>query len=440
MKGGLLMSQRERERMRELFRVKEGKLLIKNAAEILSISYRQCRRVYRRYYLEGDIGLVHRSRGMSSNRSKDPCVKKAILERYKERYPDFGPTLAVEKLEQDGYKLDHETLRLWLIEEGLWQRRRQRKKHRRWRERKAHFGEMVQMDGSHHPWFEDRGNKCCFMNMVDDATGITFGMFGEEETTKLAMLTLWSWIERYGIPSSLYVDRKNVFVTDREPTLEEQLKGEEPLTQFGKACQKLGIKIIKAYSPQAKGRVERNNGVYQDRLVKELRLSGINQINEANKFLKKGFINNLNKKFSVKPRNDADFHHSVDPEISLRKIFCFEEQRKVNNDWTVCYHNRLFQIKKQNDSLPPAKDKVTVCEWLDGSIHILYREQQMNFKEIPCLTQKQEPGVANKRNFRKKYVPRADHPWRKPFLGQKRLSQTKNSLSHSGTGNIGGGL
>lgn len=378
MKGGLIMSQKERERLVVLSRIKSGELSIKKGSIILRISYRHCRRVYRRYSLEGDIGLLHRSRGKPSNRSKNKIIREKIMARYSKRYEDFGPTLASEKLEEDGYKIDHETLRRWLIKAGLWQNRIRRKNHRNWRERKAHFGEMVQMDGSHHAWFEARGKKCCLMNMVDDATGKTLSLLGEEETSKSAMLTLWAWIEKYGVPVSLYVDRKNVFVTGREPTIEEQLNGELPLTHFGKACKKLGIKIIKAYSPQAKGRVERNNGVYQDRLVKELRLVKINKINKANEFLEKGFVDNLNKRFSVIPRDNADFHRQLPSSIDLHKVFAFEEERKVNNDWTVKYHNKIFQIEKKIRCCLRQKTRLLSVSGLMGLFTYPIGEKRLN--------------------------------------------------------------
>ena len=257
------MSQKERKRLAVMSRVKEKGMTIREGSEVLGISYRQARRIYRRYLDGGDEGLIHRSRGRPSNRGKLPEMKEAVLSLYHERYWDFGPTLAAEKLlERDGYRVGHETLRRWLLDAGLWERHRKRPKHRQRRERKAHFGELVQIDGSHHDWFEDRGEKGCLMDMVDDATGITLSLISREETTKAAMEVLWAWIEKYGVPRALYTDRKTVYITGREPTSEEQLAGEKPLTQFGRACRKLGIEIVPAGSPQAKGRVEHKHGVY----------------------------------------------------------------------------------------------------------------------------------------------------------------------------------
>ena len=201
------MSQKERERLKLFERVKRGELQQKEAAALCQLEYRYLRRLYQRYCAQGDGGLVHQGRGRPSNRAHSAEFKAKVLARYQERYPDFGPTLAAEKLVLDGYQLDHETLRGWLLKAGLWQKRRKRGKHRSWRERRAHFGELVQMDGSHHQWFEQRAAKACLMNMVDDAQGTTLSWLAAEETIFAAMKLLWQWIDRYGIPQSLYTDK-----------------------------------------------------------------------------------------------------------------------------------------------------------------------------------------------------------------------------------------
>ena len=422
--GALAMSQRERTRLVMMTRVREKAMTIKEAAEVMGVSYRQSRRIYKRYKEEEDRGLIHRNRGQPSNRGKAPEIKEIVLALYGEQYWDFGPTLAAEKLmERDGYEVEHETLRRWLLAAGLWKRQRRCAKHRQQRERKAHFGELVQMDGSHHKWFEDRGDEKCLMDMVDDATGKTQALLSEEETTVAAMKVLWAWVERYGIPKALYVDWKNVYVTQREPTVEEQLAGELPLTQFGKACQKLGIEIITANSPQAKGRVERKHGVYQDRWVKELRLAGIQDVEGANQFLS-GFTENLNARFAVAPRSSADFHRPVPQGMDLRNVFCLEEPRTVGNDWVVRYKNRFFQIVSQSN-LPPARRRVMVQEHLDGSVHIACRDREVLFTEIkelprkPMVTHQKQQNSQSKR----KYVPPPDHPWRRYRLQSQRTSQ-----------------
>lgn len=406
------MSRKERIRLVTMARVKEGGVMVKDAAGILGISYRQCRRIYKRYQEEGDGGLIHRSRGQPSNRSKPRGVKEAVIGLYKEHYWDFGPTLASEKLyERDGYKVDHETLRRWLMGADLWEKKRP--KHRKRRERKAHFGELVQLDGSHHEWFEGRGEKGCLMDMVDDATGTTLAVMSKEETTVAAMEVLLAWVEKYGIPKALYVDRKTVYITRRGATIEEQLAGEEPLTQFGKACKKLGIGIRPAYSPQAKGRVERKHGLYQDRWVKELRLAGIQSIEEANQHLPE-FASGVNTRFAVEAGSATDFHRPLPDDLDLRAVFSMETTRTIGNDWVVRYKNRLFQIVAQSN-LPPAKQRLTVQEHLDGSIHMVYRAMEVIYEEIQ--KGREEPKSANVENpkpeSKHRHTPSSDHPWRR---------------------------
>lgn len=426
MEGHLVMSAKERRRKVEFEGVRRGQLTIKEAAMRLELSYRHCRRAYKRFTEQGDKGLVHQSRGQLSNRAKPQAFKEAVLLQYRERYEGFGPVLAMEKLAEEGYEVGRETLRTWLIEEKLWEPRRKRARHRQRRERKAHFGELVQMDGSHHEWFGE-APMSCLMDMVDDATGKTVALMGDQESTELAMRTLWLWCKRYGIPKALYTDRKNVFVTDREPTIEEQLAGEEALTEFGKACKKLGIEIITANSPQAKGRVERKHGVYQDRFVKELRLRGITTIKEANKLLQNGFVGMLNRKFARPPRSDTNFHRPVDAECDLHQIFCFENTRVVANDWTVRSENRFYQILKQNNLLPRARQKVTVRRLLDGHIQLLYRDKKLAFKEIPppatplCYMEPAAPRPAQKQEKKNKYKPAPDHPWRRGSIAARRI-------------------
>lgn len=416
MEEHLIMSKKEREKLQVLSRVKDQGMSLKDAAEALGISYRQTRRIYKRFIEEGDAGLVHRSRGKTSGFGFDSSFKEKVLSLYKCKYDGFGPTLAAEKLfEEDGIALDHETLRRWLIKEGLWQKRRKRSAYRKRRAPKEHFGEMIQMDGSHHRWFEDQAKESCLMNMVDDATTTTMSMMTEEETTEAAMRLLWAWIERYGIPEALYVDRKNVFVIDREPTIEEQLKGEIPLTHFGKACQKLGIRIICANSPQAKGRVERNHGVYQDRLVKEFRLKGISSIDRANELLFGGFFDKLNEKFAKAPADPRDRHRPVGKNVDLAAVFSFEYERTIANDYTVRFDNRLFQIVRKRD-LPPVRSRLVVQVRLDGSIHLIQKDRELEFFEIDKKPQAKAVIQLEKPKGSAAYVPAADHPWRKRAL------------------------
>lgn len=416
LEGHLIMSEKERRRLMVFDRVKHKQLNLMECSKKLGISYRQTLRSYKRYCEQGTVGLVHRSRGKPSNRAKPAQFKNKVIELYTSQYKGYGPTLAAEKLAGDGFVLDHETLRRWLVAEGKWKKKRKHRKHRSWRERRAHFGEMLQLDGSHHQWFGAAQKKSCVMNMVDDATGTTLSLMDDEETTSLAMRTLWLWIDRYGVPQSLYTDKKNVFVTHREPTVEEQLAGIKPMTAFGKACNKLGIEIIEANSPQAKGRVERSHGVYQDRFVKELAIKGITTVEGANELLKGGFVDDLNAKFARGPKDPKDYHRPLPKGIILDEVFSIEVTRVVMNDWTVRYENRMFQILKDNQPLPRSRTKVLVRTLLDGQIQLLYQGKKLKFWPItssmrPVVGATNHSGAKGFSSSRKR-VPSRTHPWR----------------------------
>lgn len=416
--GHFLMSHKELERKSVLDRVQSRTLTVAEAAVLLQVSERHAWRLWSRYRGEGAAGLAHRNRGRPSNRSKPKGFKARVLARYKERYEGLGPTLAAEKLALDGLDVDHETLRRWLLEDRLIPRRRRRSGHRSRRPPKEHFGELVQLDGSHHRWFGEDQGYTCLMNMVDDATGTTFALMFEEETTEAAMRTLWGWMKRHGIPKALYTDRKTVYVTDREPTVEEQLAGEEPMTAFGIACKKLGIEIITANSPQAKGRVERKHGVYQDRLVHELRLNGVATIEGANQLLEHGFVRQLNEKFAHAPARSRDRHRPLPKHLDLRDVFCYEYRRTLSNDWCIRYANRFFQIEKTNKPLPKPKDKIIVRIWLDGSIHLLYNAKRLAFHEIDVPPPKPVKAIPPP-TPRAPQKPRPNHPWKKRALRPK---------------------
>ncbi len=383
-KGHLLMSRKELHRKTVLELVQAERITLMEASKRMRLSYRQALRVLKRFSTEGDAGLVHRRRGQASNRAYPAAFRSKVLQRYRKRYKEheLGPTLAAEKLAEDHLPVDHETLRRWLLQEGEWQKRRRRKSHRSRRERKAHFGELVQMDGSHHAWFGPDHPNACLMNMIDDATGDTQGLMDHQETTEAAMNLLRRWIEQYGIPMALYTDKKNVFITGREPTLEEQLAGESPMTVFGKACNKLGIEIIAAHSAQAKGRVERSNATYQDRLVKELALTRITTCKTADKLLRNGFCKKLNAKFAVPAVEDEDYHRPLPKGLNLDDVFCFEAYRVLQNDWTLRYENRYYQILKDNTPLPKPKDKILVRTHLDGTVELLYRDKPLAYSPI----------------------------------------------------------
>ena len=394
--GTLRMSTRESCRLKTLGQVEAGQVSVRQAAAKMGMSYRQAKRVWKRYREGGDGAIVHGARGQAPNNQIPLELKRQILERYREVYQGFGPTLACEKLvEEDGLRaISRETLRLWLLQEKLWERHRRRGAYRKRRPPRRHFGELVQLDGSFHRWFGEEHNECCLMSMVDDATGTTLVRMEEQETTEAAMRLLWAWIERYGIPESLYCDGKNVYLLPKgeQPSLEEQLQGRLPKSAFGVACEKLGIQIITAHSPQAKGRVERKHGVFQDRLVKELRLRGATRIEEANLILQAGFTEKLNRKFAHPALEPEDFHVALRPSQHLGDILCFEELRSVAQDWVVRHDNRFYQLLRGRQPLPRAKSKVTVRRRLDGTVQILHRGKELPYEELDPVSK--ERGVA----------------------------------------------
>ena len=425
MRGNLLMSAKERERKVVMEELEKGRMTQKEASGRLGVSERQVGRILCRYRAEHDAGLVHRNRGKSSNRKKDPSFERSVIARYEERYTGFGPTLASEKLREEGLAVDHETLRRWLIGKGLWQKERKRSRYRQRRVRKSRFGELVQMDGSFHRWFGPERPEGCLMNMVDDATGTTLSLLGEEETTGDAFRLLLSWIKVYGIPQALYLDRKSTYYTDREPTREEELEGKNPVTAFGRACEKLGIRLVTAWSPQAKGRVERNHAVYQDRLVKELALEGITTKEEANRFLNTGFIEGLNRRFAVPAMDGRDGHRPLPPGFREEEFFCWEEPRVVQSDYTVRYGGEWFQIGKTPRLSP--KDRVLIRTLLDGSIQLVYENLLLSFHVLDKRPEKTSPRKEPEKGRAPIVRQKPDHPWKRSYkkLFQARLRQPR---------------
>ena len=383
MAGRLPMGQKDLIRAKLLEMVKQGKMTLTAASPMMRVGYRQAKRLYSAYLQKGDVGLIHGNYGKRSNNRTPEMILEKALAIYRQKYFDFGPTFACEKLaEADGVQISVNVLRRLLIANGEWKGCRRAREYRSRRERRACFGELVQFDGSHHKWFEDRGPSCCLMTMIDDATNTRISRFFEQETIQAIMTVFSSWITVYGIPEALYCDRKNAFVLTREPTDDELLAGiTEPKSHFGRACEKLGVMVIAANSPQAKGRVERNHGVDQDRLVKELRLAGISTIAEANTFLEKTYLPKMNNKFSRPPLNSHDAHVPLG-NVSLKNIMCLEYERTVGNDYVVRFETRLFQILKSNKSLPRPKDKVTLRVLLDGNLSILSKGIKLLVKEL----------------------------------------------------------
>jgi len=415
------MSKAERERSAWMSRVKRGELKLKTAAELMRVSYRQAKRIWRRYRKAGDSGLIHRLRGQPSGRARPLAFKKKVLARFSQGYDDFGPTFASEHLAGEGMQIAPETLRRWLLAAGLLQRKRKRQQHRQWRQRRAHVGELVQMDGSKHDWFEGRRGPAALMVMVDDATSRVRARFSEEETTLAAYVIFAAYVRCHGRPAALYVDRDSIYRTEREPEISEQLRGEQPLTQFARAMQTLDVQLIFAYSPQAKGRVERNHGTLQDRLIKEMRLAGINTLEEANQFLEETFLPAYNTRFMVPPAAAADLHRPIG-HATLQDALSWEETRVVRGDWTLLWNRRWLQLTRENARLELVGRRVTVREKIDGQLEILYRGRKLPFQELPARPTAPPPlPVASRRkekrrgasNEGKEKIKKLTSPWRR---------------------------
>ena len=401
------MSLRELKRLKVVHQAIDRQITQKTAGSMLTLSERHLRRLVKSVREFGDGGIVHRGRGRPSNRRFPERVKSKVLKLYRKKYHDFGPTLASEKLfELEGIRVSRETLRQWLMGAGLWEKRRKRRGHRQWRARKECFGAMVQMDGSHHAWLEDRGRELVLMGYIDDATNTVYGRFYDYEGTMPAMDSFKRYVRKYGLPLSIYLDKHTTYKSTKKLTVEEELAGlSQPMSQFERALDELGVEVIHAHSPQAKGRIERLFGVFQDRLVKEMRLRGIKTREEANAFFRE-YLPTYNRRYRVTPLNKADVHVQPERYFNLDRYLCIKTKRTVRNDNTVVHNRRLYQIKEKVMSR-----KVIVEERLNGSLHISSNSANLKYREILERPKKASP-PERPRKSRKSHVPAMDHPWR----------------------------
>jgi len=406
----IMVSQRELKRLHIIQKVLNEKLSQVEAGEILLLSSRQIRRIVRKIREEGDKGIRHSLRGKPSNRVLPKKVKEKVIKFYKEKYKGFGPTLASEKLlELEGLKISKETLRTWLIETGDWKKVRKSRSHRQWRERKHYLGEMVQMDGSHHDWLEGRGSELVLMGDIDDATNTVFARLDNYEGTIPAMESFKHYIKKNGIPMSVYLDRHATYKSTGKPTIEDELANKMPKSQFERALEELGVRVIHAYSPQAKGRIERLFKTLQDRLVKEMRLKGIKTKEEANEFLNH-YLRLHNERFSIKPAKEGDLHRGIQEDVDIDRILCIKTKRTLRNDFTISHDGNLYQITEHVNG-----KEVIVEERIDGAMHIIYDNRRLKFKEItsrPVRDKVTEPKVIQSKP-KKVYIPPKDHPWKK---------------------------
>lgn len=410
----IAMSQKELQRLPVIEAVRVGKMAQTEAAEGLRLSTRQVRRLQRRLQAEGPAGLKHRSRGRRSNSATPPQQRHRVLELIRQKYPDFGPTLACEKLaEKHRIALSDETVRQWMRAEGMVNGRRRSRPHRQWREPSACYGQMVQMDGSHHDWLEGRGPRMVLMGYIDDATNKVYARFYDSEDLPAALDSFKRYCRLYGIPQRVYLDKHTIYRSPKVPTLEDQLQNRWPQSQFQRAVSELGVNLIHANSPQAKGRIERLFKTLQDRLVKEMRLAGIQTPAEANRFLK-GFLSRFNRRFSRAARQPGNLHRPVPAGLILNRVLCVKEHRVVANDGTIRINGKRLQL------LPTGlrsltKKRVTVTISPKGRVGVLCEGKEVCWRVLPKRSRpKQEPepfGVA--RSFsRIGHPPAADHPWR----------------------------
>jgi len=433
------MSMKERMRLEAFSRVKRGDISVGKAAGLLKLSVRQARRIWKRYKGEGDAGLVHRLRGRPGNAAGVELHDKALA-LCRTRYADFGSALAAEYLEKEGLIVSRQTLWRWRRESGELQPVRRAARHRTRRERRGCRGELVQMDGSTHDWFEGRRVDCVLFVMVDDATGRLFCRFYESEDTASAFDLFGRYVKKHGLPRALYVDKDSIYrVNDPQAREEGQQRGQEPLTQFGRAMQQLGVEMIFANSPQAKGRVERANGTLQDRLVKALRLAGISTIGEANEFLEGQFLREHNRRFLCRSASPVDVHRTVPSGVVLAEVLCVQDTRVVGRDWCVVHEGQILQLDKRHEKLSLAGRTVTVLKRSSGPVQVMYRGQRLRWRLAPSrpALEASPAAPASPGPWR----PPADHPWRRRFFTPaplRKVSLRSTSLRSAGVKRLTG--
>ena len=418
-KEELRLSQRDRDRLVVLEGMERGHWSQVEGARQLGLSTRWVRKLLGRRREEGDGGIVHRLRGRRSNRGIRSEIREEVMARVRQRYADFGPTLASERLGEEGVQVSRETLRKWMAEEGLWEVRKKRlRRVHVWRERRGSLGELVMMDSSRFRWLEERGPELYLIALIDDATSRLWGRFVEHDSTEENLRTLGGWIERYGRPLSLYTDRNSLFVTTRGVEQAEQLQGQMTArTQFGRALYELGIGWIPAHSPQAKGRIERLFGTLQDRLVKQMRLAGVATVEEANRYWKEVFLPQWEQRFTVEARRKEDAHRELGPEQRLEEILSVRVRRQVSNDYTVRWRARTWAMAREQARPGMRGARVEVEKRLDGTMWLRFRGCYL--KLTPCPA----PLAASPSGLRppvpaasKAHTPAPNHPWRRKFL------------------------
>ena len=416
----------------------EKRLTWPQAAEQLGISERQVGRLCVRVRTEGNRGVIHRLHGRPSNHALSADTIEHAIAMVRKHYHDFGPTLANEKLlEHHSITISTFSLRRAMIRAGIWQARKERARHRQWRERRSCVGELVQLDGSDHDWFEGRGPRCVLVLFIDDASSrILHAEFVAVENTCFLLASAKTYLATHGRPIAFYVDKDSIYKINRQATIEEQLRDNQPMSQFSRAMEQLGIEMIFAHSPQAKGRVERSFATHQDRLVKELRLANISDIASANSFLQTVYIPAHNNRFAVQPASSTNAHRPILRRHNLDEILSIHIERTLFNDFTVRFDNKFFQILPQQKVRLKPKNKIIIQLRLDGSFRLKHKNSFLAFKELPHKPYK--PFYAARPSAlralvshpSKSYKPPAQHPWRLPSStsSKQRLATTGESL------------
>lgn len=407
------VTQGDLRRLKVIEQTAEKKLRQRRAAELLELSVRQVIRLVKRFQEEGLKGLIHRLRARRSNRKHSEDFEQRIIKIYRKEYEGFGPTLAQEKLEErNKIRIGRETLRQLLIREKLWEVLRKGSKHRQWRERRASFGEMTQVDGSHHDWLEGRGPELVLMGYIDDATNEVFAWFYDYEGTLPAMDSFYRYAQKYGLPHSIYIDRLKAYKGSGPLTLEEELAGgTRKKSQFERALGELEVEVIHAQSPQAKGRIERLFRTFQDRLIKEMRLAGVKTKEEGNEFLKR-YLPKYNRRFGVRAREEANLHRPAPRDQELRRILSIQTKRVLRNDNTIRHENKCYQILTHWNGHRPKQ--VVVEERMNGDLYVMDGTQKLRYREVAEPSRQFQPKKAA-RKPRKVWHPPAHHPWRAPI-------------------------
>jgi uncharacterized glyoxalase superfamily protein PhnB len=411
------MSKREISRVDIINNLINGKINGTDASKQIGVSVRHIKRLKFKVKKHGAEGLIHGNRGRDSNRKIDHKIVKKAEKHLKEKYYDFGPTFAAEKLDEiHNIKLGKETVRGMMTDLELWKPKpkKQSKKRHVWRARKDNYGEMEQFDGSYHVWFGDE--ESCLLLSVDDATGkITHAKFDINESV-MAVFGFWKeYVLENGLPLSIYLDKFSTYKINHKNAVDNK----DMITQFERAMNQIGVKPITAHSPQAKGRVERIFETLQDRLVKELRLAGITTIEGANEFLKT-YIPKFDDRFAVVPKRKSDLHKKTDEQTKekLDEIFSVQNIRKVNNDYTIRFNGQYFQLDQEQAATVYKKDAVIVEEHLSGKIELRLKNSYLNYTVLPERPKKEinVKLAAITRSNQSHYKPPADHPWRRQFL------------------------